>query len=368
MPTPRRTDEAKLAIKARIEAKLREGFKPVGLGGPGMGAIAAAGAEAVEEGAFQTYNAFQTAAYQLRGTEFEPDWTLYRPSRYQQPLPQVMIRDAAPSSPAQAEPQGEPLEVLVIPDRHNDPRHPHRLACTTWIARWGAERRVPIVVDLGDASTMDSCSRHDKNETTRGRLKPPIRADLENHEQALQTFDVAAGDWTPTKIKTRGNHEQRLWDFENQHPESEGTHTHAYAQALAQFGWRERGFGEIAYIEGVGFTHAPINGVGRPMGGKTSTHRAGALLTAPLVHGHTHQLQIYNDSKLGPVDRITVIQAGCALPWGEVEHYAMASPTGWWWGALILTLWGGQITSVEARSMLSLRNTYSDDGADVRAA
>ena len=280
-----------------------------------------------------------------------------------------MLRDAAPPNPILAVPPGDPVSVLVIPDRHNDPRHPHRLACTTWIARLGSERRPTVVVDLGDAITMDSCSRHDRNETLKGRLKPSIRADLDNHLAMHQAFERGrASDWRPKRIKTRGNHENRLWDFENNHPESEGTHTHEYAQQLLQFGWMERPFGEFAYVEGVAFTHAPINGMGRPMGGKTSTHRAGGMLTSSLVHGHTHQLQIFNDAKMGQQERISVVQAGCALPYGEYEHYASTGPGGWWWGVLMMTVWGGQITDIEAISMLSLRERYSDDGADIRAA
>jgi hypothetical protein len=256
----------------------------------------------------------------------------------------------------------------VIPDRHNDPRHPHRLACTTWIARFGSERRPPVLVDLGDAGTFDSCSRHDRADTHRGQMRPKIKDDLDNHLASLQAFERGrATDWKPKRIKTRGNHEQRLWNFENEHPESVGTHTNIYAEQLLQFGWRERPFGEFAYVEGVAFTHAPINGMGRPMGGKTSTHRAGGLLTCPLVHGHTHSLQVFNDHKMGPQERITVIQAGCALPWGEYEDYALVGPGGWWWGVLMLTVWDGQIINFEAISMLSLRSRYSDDGADVRA-
>lgn len=368
MPAPPRTPEQKLSVKARVEAKLREGFRPPGLGGAGIGAITAAGEEAIAAGEFNTPAAFKSAAHELTG-EFEPDWTLYHPTRYQQPVPTIALRNAPSPDPTFSVPSGDPVQVLVIPDRHNDPRQPHRLACTTWIARLGSERRPPIVVDLGDAITMDSCSRHDRNETQKGRMKPTIKQDLDNHLESLQAFERGrAADWKPKKLKTRGNHEQRLWAFENEHPEDEGTHTHRYAQELLQFGWMERDFGEFAYINGVAFSHAPINGMGRPMGGKTATHRAGDLLTCALVHGHTHALQLYSAAKSGPQERISVIQAGCALPWGEYEHYATAGPGGWWWGVLMLTCHGGQITDVEAISMLKLRERYSDAGADRQAA
>lgn len=297
----------------------------------------------------------------------EPDWSLYRQARYQQPVARLQL---VPDPPAPVRVYtGELVRVLVIPDRHNDPRHEHRLEVTTWLARMGSDMRAAWVIDLGDAITMDSCSRYDRNDTLRGRMKPSIKADLDNHTSSLQAFERGrAADWKPRKLKMRGNHEQRLFDFENQHPENEGTHTHRYCQDLLQFGWRERNFGEIAYVENVGFTHAPFNGMGKAMGGKTATHRAGALLCESLVHGHTHSFEIHNAAKLGPTDRVTVIQAGCALPDGEVEHYATHNPTGWSYGALDLTLCDGQILDINWVSMRTIRARYSDHGADVRAA
>lgn len=368
MATPAlRRELAEEAVK-RVEDQLRLGCVPLGHGG-GKSAVQAAAGLAKEEGFTTSFSAFRNrmdAAKELYG--LEPDWTLYRPARPQQPSPRLTLAQALPPDPMLAIPAGEAAQVLVIPDRHNDPRHEHRLDVSTWLARLGSERRPRFVVDLGDSITMDSCSRHDKNDTLRGRMKPSIKADLDNHLAALQAFERGRDrDWKPRLIKTRGNHEHRLWDFENNHPEDEGTHTHRYAQDLLQFGWQERPFGEFAYINGVAFTHAPINGMGRPMGGKTSTHRAGAMLTAPLVHGHTHQLQIFNDAKMGPQERISVVQAGCALPWGEYEHYASTGPGGWWWGALMLTCWDGQIVDFEAISMLRIRDRYSDDGADLAA-
>lgn len=362
MATPTLRREIAEEAVARVEAELRAGCVPRGWGS-GKSAVQAAAEKALADGWVNAIPSFESRLRAARAHGLEPDWSLYRPGRPQQPTPTVALRHAPPPEPGLGEPQGSPVSVLVIPDRHNDPRHPHRLDCTTWIARLGSERRPSVVVDLGDAITLDSCSRHDKNETLKGRLKPSIKADLDNHLESLQAFERGrAADWKPKRIKTRGNHEQRLWLFENEHPESEGTHTHTYAEQLLQFGWRERDFGEFAYVEGCAFSHAPINGVGRPMGGKTATHRAGDMLTAPLVHGHTHALQLYSGAKMGPLERVTVIQAGCALPWGEYEHYATSGPGGWWWGVLLLSCWGGQIVDVEAISMLSLRDRYSDAG------
>lgn len=63
-----------------------------------------------------------------------------------------------------------------------------------------------------------------------------------------------------------------------------------------------------------------------------------------------------------------MVEVGCAMPWGAMEHYARHSLTGWWFGVVPMTVNAGQITDLEFKSMISLRARYSDDGGDVRAA
>jgi hypothetical protein len=356
------------AIVELVNQCLDEGFTPYWFPGPGNRTALAEACSRWKkpDGIPMTLTNFKQILLRAKQKGFEPDWSLFRPKRYQQPIRAIaVVQETIPVTPPKDEKQ--PTRVLVIPDRHNDPRHEHRLEITKWIARYGSEHRHPYVVDLGDSVTMDSCSRYDKNDTIRGRFKPSIKADLDNHLAMLQAFESnRAQDWRPRLSRMRGNHEHRLFDFENQHPENEGTHTHRYAQDLLQFGWKERGYGEIYYIDGCGFTHAPFNGLGKAMGGKTATHRAGALLCESLVHGHTHSFEVHNSAKLGPTDRITVVQAGCALPDGEVESYATHNPTGWSYGIMDITVERGAIIDLAFISIRSLRQRYSDDGADVK--
>jgi hypothetical protein len=355
--------ERYLAAVEAVEECLKEGFTPKWVPGPGNRTALHVASERFLNlnGEPYTPRGFQLLLERARQKGIVPDWSLFRDKRYQQPVAKLQLLPVKTPTPPKS--FGVPRRVLVIPDRHNDPRHEHRLDVTLWLARLGSDIRANDVVDLGDSITMDSCSRYDKNDTLKGRGKPPIKADLDNHTAMLQIFESGrAKDWKPKMIRMRGNHEQRLFDFENQHPENEGTHTHRYAQDLLQFGWRERGYGEITFIEGVGFTHAPFNGIGKAMGGKTATHRAGSLLCQSLVHGHTHSYEVHNSAKLGPTDKVTVIQSGCALPDGEVEHYATHNPTGWSYGALDITVLDSQIIDINWISMRTIRDRYSDDG------
>lgn len=55
----------------------------------------------------------------------------------------------------------------------------------------------------------------------------------------------------------------------------------------------------------------------------------------------------------------TVLNLGCALPWGHVEPYMHhGATTGWWWGIYELLIQGGQITDFNAISMLELERRY----------
>jgi predicted phosphodiesterase len=348
------------AVVALVEQCLTEGFTAQWIPGPGnrQAAHEAASRWKKLDGSGISYSGFKGMLEKAKEAGIEPDWSLYKAYRYQQPMAKY---DMVPAPAPRVVPaQGEPKRVLVIPDRHNDPRHPHRLEVSTWIMRYGSEHRHDYVVCLGDALTMDSCSRHDKNDTLRGRHKPSIRQDIDNQLAMLQAEELGRDpSWKPKKRKTRGNHEQRLFDFENQHPESEGTHTHAYAQNLLQFGWQESAFGEIIYIEGVGFTHAPMAN-GRPRGGINAPRATAIDQCESLVHGHTHALNIHTSKKNGPTDKVHVIQAGCALPEGEIEHYAThGGATGWSYGILDLTVCAGEIIDFAWVSMRTLRQRYA---------
>lgn len=366
MAAPSRTDEQKQSVRDRVNAKLREGFRPPGLAGPGKGAIAAAAAEAVRDGEFKAVNSFVTAAHELIGTEWEPDWSAYRPHRYSQPVPLSVVEPAI--TPVPHQPSGRAQRILVIGDLHQDPRHPHRLDVLTWIARHASEHRYERIIQIGDWSSWDSVNQHDDNRSAAARLKPTIRQDLENLLQSHQAFRRGMSeDYRPKLDFLLGNHEHRLERFENANPESQGTYTLSRDETFAQFGWRCRPYGELFYVEGVGFTHHPTNGAGRAYGGKTGPQRAANESTVPVVSGHTHRRQVHDSPKIGPTDVISMVEVGCALPWGEVEAYAKHGLTGWWYGVVPMTVQGGVITDLSFVSMLSLRDRYSDDGAYIAA-
>lgn len=129
-------------------------------------------------------------------------------------------------------------------------------------------------------------------------------------------------------------------------------------EAFTQYGWRTTDFGEFLFIDGVGFTHVPLNEMGRPYGGKTALSRIANDATFSIVFGHTHKDQVYRAPKIGPTNSIKVVNLGCALPHGHVEAYARMSTTGWGYGVYELTLQGGHILSERKFDMIEIRDRY----------
>jgi hypothetical protein len=341
----------------RVNAALRQGYRPPGMPGSGPAAIAIAADEWGVNRA--TMQGRIVAAKTLYG--LEPDDTLFRPQRYQQPVPRAVLQDAAPPEPQVVQPSGRAVRVLAIGDLHQDPRHPDRLNVLTWIARYASLHRFDHIVQIGDWSTWDSVNQHDRNDTAGARHKPSIARDMENLKDSLAAWRAGiAPDYKPRQTVVLGNHENRLERFENANPEAYGMFTGERDQSFLQYGWKTRPYGELFYIENCAFTHHPVNGVGRAFGGETGPQRAASKTTVPMVSGHTHKRQVHDAAKIGPVDVISMVEIGCALPWGTVESYAKHGMTGWWYGVVPMTVQGGVITDLSFVSMLTLEREYGD--------
>jgi len=341
----------------RVNAALRQGYRPPGMPGSGPAAIAIAADEWGVNRA--TMQGRIVAAKTLYG--LEPDDTLFRPQRYQQPVPRAVLQDAAPPEPQVVQPSGRAVRVLAIGDLHQDPRHPDRLNVLTWIARYASLHRFDHIVQIGDWSTWDSVNQHDRNDTAGARHKPSIARDMENLKDSLAAWRAGiAPDYKPRQTVVLGNHENRLERFENANPEALGMFTGERDQAFLQYGWKTRPYGELFYIENCAFTHHPVNGVGRAFGGETGPQRAASKTTVPMVSGHTHKRQVHDAAKIGPVDVISMVEIGCALPWGTVESYAKHGMTGWWYGVVPMIVQGGVITDLAFVSMLTLERDHAD--------
>lgn len=360
---PTTPEKAAQAVE-RVNQMLREGKRPRGHNGTGPAAVGAAAAQAVRDGFTNSIGAFE-GLLRVADTRdgLTPDDTLYRPQGYQQPAPSAVVNPAPHPEPMMARPCGESVRVLVIGDLHQDPRHPHRLEVLTNLARYASAQRFDHIVQIGDWSTWDSVNQHDRNETLGARLKPSIRQDMDNLKASLQAWRAGmAKGYKPKQSIVLGNHENRLERFENANPEAHGSFTRERDELFLGFGWKTRPYGELFYIQNVAYTHHPINGAGRAFGGETGPQRAANKTTVAMVSGHTHKRQLHDSGKIGPQGVISMVEVGCAMPWGEVESYAKLGITGWWWGCVPMTVNAGVITDLSFVSMLEIEDRYGGRG------
>ena len=367
MPPPRLDRATAEQAIAYVEMALKMGNRPPNVFGNGRSSVEVAAQKAIEDGFVTARKTFHMRLVLAeKHFDLKPDWSLYTPSRYVQPVPRQVLFPASVPDPRAYDPSGERERVLMIGDLHQDPRHPHRVKVLAWAARFGSDRKVGRVVQVGDWGTFDGASFHDKNDTLKARLKPTIKQDLDNQKESLIAFhDNKPADWNPKLDITLGNHENRLNRFENANPETAGMFSNELETNFAQFGWKTRPYGEVMFVQGVGISHHPTNGAGRAFGGKTGPQRAANELTSSFISGHTHAYQHFTTGKIGAVSGVDVMEVGCALPWGEVEDYAAHAIINWWYGFVIADLLGGRIVASEKVDMMTIRNTYSDDGADV---
>lgn len=247
-------------------------------------------------------------------------------------------------------------KVLVIGDAHDSPAiSKDRFE---WIGRHANEMGCDHVLSIGDFLTMDSLCRYTPNDSYSGRFKGTVEDDFKSGEESLERLKRGLAGHEPEQHVTFGNHEDRVFSFSERTPEIFGilqNRLHAVFRD-AGFTWSE--FGAWHFIDGVGFTHIPLNRLGKPYGGKNCEITVANEATHDVVFGHSHQFRNHTAAKLGSKPRITVLNVACALPQGHIEHYARHSNTGWSWGVTEILIANGSILDHSFVSMASLERRY----------
>lgn len=250
------------------------------------------------------------------------------------------------------------MKVMVIGDAHDSPGiAKDRFA---WMGKFAADERPTHIVQIGDLLTLDSLNGHIGNSTFSGRLKGTFLDDMASGNEALALFnEQLPGGYTPHKHVALGNHERRLYLFEENAPETAGMMQCELESLLSRHGWAWSPFGQFHYLGGVGFVHCVLNRMGRPYGGKNAETTLCNEAMHDLVIGHSHTGRVWKAPKIGPSQHVTVVNAGCALPDGHIEEYARHSLTGWTWGVTVLEIEGGHIVGHQFVSMATLEDRYS---------
>jgi predicted phosphodiesterase len=247
-------------------------------------------------------------------------------------------------------------KVYVFSDTHVCPSVPNDHLF--WLAKWIKEGNPDFVICNGDFADFNSLNGHDGNETVKGRLKPSIKADLEHLDVCMGIITNETQRWDI--IFCSGNHEnKRITRFENNNPEMHEFIMDSYLGILKKHKWHYVPFGRYYNLQGVDFTHAPLNDLGKPAGGKTALRNVAMYSVRDVVFSHTHKHGLVREGKYGMNEWTTVVNTGCSMPPGYIQEYAIDGMSGAWsHGVVELSLQFGKIQDCNFISMDTLRERY----------
>lgn len=141
------------------------------------------------------------------------------------------------------------MRIGVVPDPQCKPGV--RLNHLSWASRYFADKDVDVVVNLGDHWDMPSLSSYDRGKrAAEGRR---VEKDIQAGNDGLALLDEHLNPLT-RRVLLRGNHEQRLERYTEDHPELDGSvGYHQFNDR--QLGWEVYPFLEPVTIAGVTFCH-----------------------------------------------------------------------------------------------------------------
>lgn len=248
------------------------------------------------------------------------------------------------------------IRVVCIGDAHDSPHIPDKSRFEI-IGHYINEVKPDIVVQIGDFATLDSLNGHIGNETYAGKSKPSFMADMVSFNEALDAMQIDGVE----RHCTLGNHERRLYLFEDRAPEAYGMMQCEMQKVFERHGWTFSPYGQITYYGGVGFVHAPLNRMGKSIGGKNAENTVANELIHDLVFGHSHIERTTRYSKIGTNNYVISCNVGCALPSGHVEDYATHCMSGGWsWGIMDMTI---QHNHIQDRSWVPMSHLEERYGA-----
>jgi len=251
--------------------------------------------------------------------------------------------------------RGEKLKIVVIGDAHDSPALENKERFTH-IGKHINSVRPDAVIQIGDFMSADSVSSHTGNHTLEGKTKPSFEEDICSFRLALDALMSPIG-YKPEFHCTIGNHEKRIYAYENEHPEVKGRLSCDLDLAFKDRGWTYSPFAEPTFYGGVAFAHCTLNKMGKPMGGVTSENQSANASLNDVVVGHSHVKRVIRYPKLFG-KHLTVVNSGCALPDNFTENYAKHSLTGWSWGVMTLTIKDNHIQDDEWVSMATLKERH----------
>lgn len=255
--------------------------------------------------------------------------------------------------------RAEKIRVICIGDAHDSPALTDK-SRFKWIGKYCRQEKPDVVIQIGDFATLDSLNTHVPNETFQGKSKPTYMADMASFNEALTEMNLPDGQ---ERHCTLGNHERRLYAFEDKAPEAYGMMQFELQSVFERHKWTFSPYGQITYYGGVGFVHAALNRLNKTYGGKNAEQTIANDSIHDLVIGHSHTERRHRAPKIGGNNYVQIINVGCALPDQHIEDYAQHALTGWSYGIADMTIKNGHVQDYHFVSMNRLGERYGAKAA-----
>jgi len=252
------------------------------------------------------------------------------------------------------------MKVVAIGDLHDSP-HIRDKSRFRWIAKHIKKVKPDYVVQIGDIITLDSCTYYISDDSYTARIeKPTFMKEMQSFDEALEEFDYVLKNENVKKYITLGNHERRMWRYEDKNPTFYGMCQKEFFGICKKYKWKVINWGQYLMLGGVGFIHAPINPMGKEYGGEASERQIANKSKIDIVFGHSHRAQDIRVPKISETvnDFTRVLNIGCALPDNHIENYAKHSLTGWTYQIVEIDIWDNHIMEVQNISMKKLKKLY----------
>ncbi len=184
----------------------------------------------------------------------------------------------------------KPKRHLIIPDTQVRDGVP--LSHMRWIGQAIKDYKPDVVIHMGDHWDFSSVSRHSAPGTLT-KEGQRLKADIDAGNKALSMIDAAMGRFKTRRILLRGNHENRLFRYIDEHPELAGLVSDELL-IDRNLGWEvvpyNNGAPDAIELDGVQYAHYFTNPMtGKPISGSIQNRLA--KIGSSFVQGHQQGLQ-----------------------------------------------------------------------------
>ena len=252
---------------------------------------------------------------------------------------------------------------LIISDGHTSPfqcldRYEH-------LGKYMAKTKPDVFVNLGDHVTFDSCSffsvPHAEYTTAREDIDAAIHAfnlmERPIRELQLQQKQNKQRIYRPLRAFLGGNHEDRL----NRRMQDDEQVLGSLVTLFGLLDIYDRfdlhcGYREYLTIDGISYTHCPVNGRRQPITGVNRGRGIAMQSQHNTVYGHTHKRDFSSVPLLGNANASKwALNVPMFSDQEHVEKYAKDGTTGWAYGATELLIYEDGTTIDKWISMQELK-------------